>query len=582
MRTWHGIAVSPGVIVGPALVLGTEVFRIPQRFVHIDAVESEIGRFHSAMEQVYEEIAQNEELASNQLGAQYGAIFAAHLQMVRDPRLIGEIEEFVQEKNYSPEFATSRVLRKYAKVFQNLGNNYMAERAADIFDLEKRILRNLLGESREELATLKAPVIVLASNLTPSETANLNKEFVMGFATERGGQTSHTAILAGALEIPAVVGVGKFLAEISGGETIIIDGNRGKVILDPDEESLEEYRQSEERQRTVAERRLSLGSILPITTDGTRIQVLGNIEFPDEAEHCTRRGADGIGLYRTEFLYLERNHEPTEDDHYEAYCQVLRSFPDQPVIIRTIDLGADKVPGSMEQIFQEVPNPVLGLRSIRLCLKNQPLFKTQLRAILRAAVNGDVKIMFPLVTTLGELRHAKMILKDVQEELEEESIPFCADVSVGMMVEVPAAAILAKEFAKEVDFFSIGTNDLVQYTLAVDRADLTVADLYNAADPSILWLIRNVVEAANSAGIPVTVCGQMSSEPIFIPLLIGMGLRQLSATPHTIPELKEIIRSLSVQQAEEIAQHAVSLDNAGAVERYLRAELIQMCPDIVI
>ncbi|VAX42667.1 Phosphoenolpyruvate-protein phosphotransferase of PTS system, partial [hydrothermal vent metagenome] len=417
METWHGIAVSPGVIIGPALVLGTEVFRIPQRFVSIDAVETEISRFRAAMEQVYEEIAKNEELASDQLGAQYGAIFAAHLQMVRDPRLIGEIEELVQEKNYSPEFATSRVLRKYAKVFQNLGDNYMAERAADIFDLEKRILRNLLGERREELATLTESVIVLANNLTPSETANLNKEFVQGFATERGGRTSHTAILAGALEIPAVVGLGNFLSEISGGETIIIDGNRGKVILNPDEKSLEEYHKSKERQRTVTERRLSLGSILPITTDGTRIQVMGNIEFPDEAEHCTRRGADGIGLYRTEFLYLERNLQPTEEDHYQAYCQVIRAFPNQPVIIRTIDLGADKVPGSMEQIFREMPNPVLGLRSIRLCLKNQPLFKTQLRAILRAAVNGDVKIMFPLVATLGELRQAKMILKDVQEEL---------------------------------------------------------------------------------------------------------------------------------------------------------------------
>ncbi|VAX42023.1 Phosphoenolpyruvate-protein phosphotransferase of PTS system, partial [hydrothermal vent metagenome] len=354
----------------------------------------------------------------------------------------------------------------------------------------------------------------------------------------------------------------------------------GKVILNPDEKSLEEYHKSKERQRTVTERRLSLGSILPITTDGTRIQVMGNIEFPDEAEHCTRRGADGIGLYRTEFLYLERNLQPTEEDHYQAYCQVIRAFPNQPVIIRTIDLGADKVPGSMEQIFREMPNPVLGLRSIRLCLKNQPLFKTQLRAILRAAVNGDVKIMFPLVATLGELRQAKMILKDVQEELDEANIPFCGDVSVGMMVEVPAAALMATEFAREVDFFSIGTNDLVQYTLAVDRSDLTVAELYNVADPSVLRLIRHVVESANTEGIPVTVCGQMSSDPIYIPLLIGMGLRQLSATPRTIPELKEVIRSLSVEQAEEIAHHVETLDDAGAIERFLRAELKQLCPEI--
>jgi phosphoenolpyruvate-protein phosphotransferase (PTS system enzyme I) len=582
MLVKRGIAVSPGVVTCPALVLGNEDFRIPQRFVSIDAVDAEIARFHGALDAVCREIATNEELASEQLGKQYGAIFAAHLQMARDPKLIHEIEQLIREMCFSPEFASSRVLRRYAKAFQNLGNHYLAERAADIFDLEKRILRHLLGERREELAHLRVPVVVLAHNLTPSETANLNKEFVLGFATEVGGHTSHTAILAGALEIPAVVGIGNFLSDVSGGETIILDGTHGEVIIDPDEQTLAKFRDNEQRFRTVTARLQSLRPLRSETLDGERIQLMGNIEFPDEAAHCTQRGADGIGLYRTEFLYLQSNQEPTEDVHYEAYCKVINAFNNRPVVIRTLDLGADKVPISFNKPVPQDINPVLGLRSIRLSLKNLPLFKTQLRAILRAAVLGDVRIMFPLVSSLLEYRQARMILSDVIEDLEEEGVPFKREIPVGMMVEVPAAALLAEEFAREVDFFSIGTNDLIQYTLAVDRSNPAVANLYRPGDPSILRMIRLVVAAGKKYDRPVTVCGQMSSDPKFIPLLVGMGLRQLSVTPHAIPELKEVIRNLTIPQAEEIAAHAESLDVARDVENYLRGELKKICPDLVL
>lgn len=578
----RGIAVSPGVVTGSALVLGTEDFRIPQRFVSIDAVDTEIARFHQALDDICGEIAENESLASEQLGQQYGAIFGAHLQMARNPKLIEEIETLIREKSYSPEFASSRVLRRYAKVIQNLGNQYLAERAADIYDLEKRILRHLLGIRREELTHLTAPVLVLAHNLTPSETARLNREYVRGFATEVGGHTSHTAILAGALEIPAVVGTGHFLSDVSGGETVIIDGNHGEVIIDPDEETLARYRDTEQRFRTVAQRLESLRPLRAETQDGVRIQLMGNIEFPQEADHCTQRGADGIGLYRTEFLYLETDTEPAEEDHYKAYLRVVRAFKDRPVVIRTLDLGADKIPSAFRKLSAKSNNPVLGLRSLRLSLQHLPLFKTQLRAILRAAVEGNVWLMFPLVTTLLELRQAKMILGDVIEDLEEEGIPFQRNVPVGMMVEVPAAALLADEFAREVDFFSIGTNDLIQYTLAADRSDPAVANLYSSGDPSILRLIRRVIGAGRKHGIPVTVCGQMSSDPKFIPQLIGMGIRQISVTPHAIPELKEAIRSITVPQAEEIAAHAESLDVARDVENYLRGELKKNCPDLLI
>ena len=582
MQIKRGIAVSPGVVTGEVVVLGTEDFRIPQRFVSIDAVETELGRFRSTLDAVWEEIEENERLAREQLGDQFGAIFGAHLQMARDPKLIAEIESLISEKSLSPEYASSRVLRRFARDLQNLGNQYHAERAVDIFDLEKRILRQLLGERREELLHLRAPVIVLAHNLTPSETASLDREFVMGFATEVGGHTSHTAILAGALEIPAVVGLGHFLSDVSGGEMVIIDGNHGEVILEPDDETLAKYRDLEERVHSVTERLASLKTLPAETIDGESITLLGNIEFPEEAEVCRERGAKGIGLYRTEFLYLERNQIPSEEDHYEAYRKVIAAAPDHPVTIRTLDVGADKVPETIGELAPDVISPQLGLRSVRLSLHNIPLFKTQLRAILRAAVDGDVRVMFPLVSNLMELRQARMILGDVIDDLEEQQVPFRRDVQVGIMVEVPAAVMLAEEFAREVDFFSIGTNDLIQYTLAVDRADPSVANLYRSGDPSILRLIRKVVSAAAKHDVAVTVCGQMSSDPVFISLLIGMGIRQFSSTPHAIPEIKEVIRNLTIESAEQIAAHALTLDLARDVENYLRGELHRICPDLVL
>ena len=582
MQIRRGIAVSPGGVTGEVVVLGTEDFRIPQRFVSIDAVETELGRFRSTLDAVWEEIEENERLAREQLGDQFGAIFGAHLQMARDPKLIAQLDSLISEKSLSPEYASSRVLRRFARDLQNLGNQYHAERAVDIFDLEKRILRHLLGERREELLHLRAPVIVLAHNLTPSETASLDREFVMGFATEVGGHTSHTAILAGALEIPAVVGLGHFLSDVSGGEMVIIDGNHGEVILEPDDETLAKYRDLEERVHSVTERLASLKTLPAETIDGESITLLGNIEFPEEAEVCHERGAKGIGLYRTEFLYLERNQIPSEEDHYEAYRKVIAADPDHPVTIRTLDVGADKVPETIGELAPDVVNPQLGLRSIRLSLHNIPLFKTQLRAILRAAVDGDVRVMFPLVSNLMELRQARMILGDVIDDLEEQQVPFRRDVPVGIMVEVPAAVMLAEEFAREVDFFSIGTNDLIQYTLAVDRADPSVANLYRSGDPSILRLIRKVVSAAAKHDVAVTVCGQMSSDPVFISLLIGMGIRQFSSTPHAIPEIKEVIRNLTIESAEQIAAHALTLDLARDVENYLRGELHRICPDLVL
>jgi len=582
MRIFRGIAAARGVAFGPAFVLGRENFRIPQRFVLKDAAETEIQRFHEAFEAVSVEIAENERLASSQLGAQYGAIFGAHLQLLRDPKLRNEIEGLIRTQLCSPEHATSRILQHYARKFQNLGDTYLAERAVDLHDLERRILRQLLGINREELSQLREPVILLASNLTPSETAHLDRKMILGFATEGGGRTSHTAILAAALGMPAVVGLNRFLAEVNGGEMIIIDGNHGEVIVEPDEATLAEYKTSAQKQQNIAARLETLKDAPAETADHVPVRLMGNIEFPEEVEHCVSFGAQGIGLYRTEFLYLGRHTEPTEEDHYLAYRRVLEPYQNEPVVIRTLDLGADKLPHAVQQMNGDLANPFLGLRSLRLCLQNTPLFKTQLRALLRAAVYGDLWIMFPLVSTLLELRQAKMILSDVMDDLDDAGVPFSRNVPIGMMVEVPSAALLADEFAREVDFFSIGTNDLIQYTLAVDRADQSVASVFSGGDPSILRLIKHVAEAANRRGTPVTVCGQMSSEPMFVPLLLGLGIQRLSVNPNSVLEIKEVLRNITLEQAQEIARHALTLDVARDVESFLKGELKRICPDLVL
>ena len=578
MQKLQGIAVSPGMAIGEALVLGNEGFRIPRRFLARDAVEDELDRLNRAFDAATAEIQRNRDTVAAELGSEYGAIFEAHLQMLRDPRLRSELEQMIRERHYSPEYAVSRTLRRYVKVFQSLDSGYMAQRAGDIFDIEKRLLRNLLGRRREEISSLTSAVLVLAHNLTPSETANLDRRFVRGFVTEVGGAGSHTAIVAEALEIPAVVGTGPFLSDVSGGDVVIIDGDQGLVILHPDEETIARYRHELEQRRTMTARLESLRDLPAETADGVRIQLLGNIEFPHEVAHCQERGADGIGLYRTEFLYLGAEEEPDEEAHYRAYSEVLQAMGGRPVVIRTLDLGADKL---LDHAADEERNPFLGLRSIRLSLRNLPMFRTQLRAILRASTLGDVRVMFPLISTMLELRQAKMVLADMMEDLEEHNIAFNRDLKVGMMVEVPSAVMMIDHFVSEVDFLSIGTNDLIQYTLAVDRSNKDVASLYTASDPAVIKLIEIAVNAARRKQIPVNLCGQMSGNSIYTLLLLGLGLRQLSVPPSAIPEIKKVCRSVTVGQCEAVAGHVLTLENARDIKSFLKEELKKVLPEMV-
>lgn len=579
MQKLQGIAVSPGVAIGEALVMDAEGFRIPRRFVARDAVVDELERLDKAIAAAAAEIAHHRETVAAELGEKYAAIFEAHLQMLQDARLRSDLEDMIRQRHYSPEYAVSRTMRRYAQVFQRLESSYLAERASDIFDIEKRLLRHLLGRRREGIAHLTSPVLVLAHNLTPSETANLDRRFVRGFVTEVGGPGSHTAIVAEALEIPAVVGTGLFLTEVSGGEMVIIDGDKGLVILQPDEETLERYRHEAEELRALAAKLGPLRDLPAETRDGVRVELMGNIEFPYEVDHCVERGADGVGLYRTEFLYLGADQEPTEEVHFQAYSRVVQAMGEKPVVIRTFDLGADKMPSLAR--LEEEKNPCLGLRSIRLALRHLPAFRTQLRAALRATALGNIQIMFPLVSTLLELRQAKMVLADVMEDLQEHRVPFNRDLPVGMMVETPAAVMMIDHFVEEVDFLSIGTNDLIQYTLAVDRNNKDVVGLYNPADPAVLMLISKAIQAADRKQLPINMCGQMSGSPLYTMLLLGMGLRRLSVTPGAIPEIKNICRQVTLAECEAVAARVMTMENARDVKSYLKEELKKRVKDIV-
>jgi phosphotransferase system enzyme I (PtsI) len=582
MEHRHGIAVSPGVAIGPALVLDTEGVLIPHRDVPADQISAEIARLHQALDETAAAARSDRERMTAKLGPALGNIYAAQQSMIEDRMIRSQIEARIRSESYSAEYAVSRVIRDFVRrledAAQRLPDYNAAEarrRATEFIDLERQLLAALLGHPSNPFDNLKEPVIVLANDLMPSDTADFNPRTVRAFATESGGPTSHTAILAGALEIPAVVGIGRFRSDVSGGDIVIVDGEEGVLIIDPDEATLAKYEAKRAEQLARPDRNESLRDKPAVTHDSVRIRLLGNIELEQEAAHCLDRGAEGVGLYRTEFLYLNKSAHPTEEEHYAAYTSVLRTLgPTRPVVIRTLDLGADKF-SSVSGAVADEKNPFLGLRSVRLCLNNLDLFKTQLRAILRAAVHGDVRVMFPMISTVDELRRCKTLLNDVKDGLEDAGIPYKRDVPVGTMIEVPSAALLADVLAREVDFFSIGTNDLIQYTLAADRNNEHVADLYNPADPAVLRLIRLVVQAGQKEQakrpFEVNVCGEMSGEPLYVPLLVGLGLRHLSATPRKIPELKRVIRDLKVAEAERLAEHALTLESARQVSSYLRA-----------
>ncbi|BBO19029.1 phosphoenolpyruvate-protein phosphotransferase [Candidatus Brocadia pituitae] len=579
MEIRKGIAVSPGVVIRNAFMFESEGYRIPRHIIRKDEVEDEIHRLEKAIEDSKKEIHDLEQKVSENMSSEIGSIFGTHRMVLQDARLKNEILDKIRKANFTPEFAVSLALRVYIRKFQDIHDSYLAERVSDIFDIERRLLKNLLGEKREELKNLAEEVILVAHDLTPSQTASLDTGKVKGFATDVGGRTSHTAIVARALGIPAVVGLGTITSDVFGGDTVIVDGNSGIVIVRPDNETLAAY-QTRVKSIHVFEEKLAteLKDQPSTTADGKHISIFGNIEFPKEININVRYGAEGIGLYRTEFLYLGAPKPPTEEEHLEAYTTVVRELKDRPVIIRTLDLGADKFDYLDDR---KEGNPFLGCRSIRYCFENPSIFKIQLRAILRASALGNVKILFPLISSLQELQRAKQMVWETMEELDKERVVFNKNIDMGVMLEVPSAVIIADILAKECDFFSIGTNDLIQYSLAVDRNNERVAYLYCPVHPAILRLLKVAIKAATDNNIPIGICGQMGSEIEYTAPLIGMGLTEFSVAPATIiPEIKKIVRSITFQKAKEIAETACQFEDPEKTIRYLRNIAIDILPEV--
>jgi len=580
METRKGIAVSPGVVIKEAFILESEGYRIPRHLIKEDEIPKEISRLEEATTAAWKEIEKLEDRVSENLGSQIASIFATHKLMLQDKLLLHEFSKKVEEHKFSAEYAVSLVLRVYIKKFESVDDPYLSARVGDIYDIEKRLLRNLLGEKREELKNLTKEVVVVAHDLSPSQIASLDTTKVRGFVTDLGSRNSHAAIVARALGIPAVVGLGTATVDVFGGDRVIIDGNRGNVIVRPDEETIKEYQLIEKDFHVFEERLTSELKDLPaVTLDGREILILGNIEFPRDIGPSLNQGATGIGLYRTEFLFLGSNETPTEEEHFKAYSQSVQELGDKPLIIRTVDLGGDKFfPANSNTEL----NPFLGCRSIRYCLEHPNVFKSQLRAILRASAFGNVKIMFPLISSLQELRKAKDVVKEVMEELNQKGIDFDEKIEIGIMIEVPSAAVVADDLAKEADFFSIGTNDLIQYTMAVDRGNEKVAHLYSPAHPAILKLLKMTITAAEENNIKVGICGEMGGEVEYTILLLGLGLREFSVAPAMIiPEVKKIIRSVTYERAKEAAETVCSYNDPAKTIEYLRNIVREIIPELI-
>ncbi|MDR4497230.1 MAG: phosphoenolpyruvate--protein phosphotransferase [Candidatus Scalindua sp.] len=579
MEIRKGIAVAPGVVIKEAFVLESEGYRIPRHLIAEDEVPKEIARLEDAIKSAMREINELEGNISKKLGSQISTIFATHRLMLEDNKLRSEFVKKIKKNKFSAEYAVSLSLRVYVRKFQDIDDSYLSARVGDIFDIEKRLLRNLLGEKKEELENLTREVIIVAHDLSPSQTASLDTSKVKGFVTDMGGRTSHSAIVARALGIPAVVGLSTVTIEVFGGDLIIVDGNQGVVIIRPDEKTLKKYESIEKKFHMFEEKLVSELKDLPaVTLDGREIEILGNIDFPREIGASLSHGAAGIGLYRTEFLYLGSKSVPTEEEHFDAYTKSIEELKGKSIIIRTVDLGGDKI---FPTETNNEANPFLGCRSIRYCLEHPDLFKLQLRAILRASAFGNVKILFPLISSLQELRKAKNVVKEVMEELSSEGIDFDKDIKIGIMIEVPSAVMLADLFAKEVDFFSFGTNDLIQYTLAIDRNNEKVAHLFSPADPAILRSLKMVIKVAEEHNIKVGICGEMGGQVEYTMLLLGLGLREFSVAPAmVIPEVKKIIRSVTYERTKEIADTVCSFDDAEETTKYLRDIARKIIPEI--
>lgn len=571
-----GIPAAPGLVIGKAFVLGGEDMDVPKRSIHETQIPKEIARFEEALIKTRSEILDIQKKISKEMGVRHAQIFNAHLLVLEDRTLIEGVISRLKKEKLCIEYIFLQVLKKYIRTFSHIDDPYLRERLSDIEDVGKRILRNLRGIRYEILSGLKEKLIIVAYDLSPSDTASMHKEKVIGFITDIGGKTSHTAIMAKALEIPAIVGLEEATVRIRTGDTIIADGTRGEVIINPDKAILNKYKQQSVRLVRTEKQLVKLKDLPAVTPDGHEVELAANIELPGELSSVIAHGAKGIGLYRTEYFYMNRPDLPTEDEHFEAYKRVSQQVRPYPVIIRTLDLGGDKFLSQLH-IPQEM-NPYLGWRAIRFCLARPDIFKVQLRAILRASAYGKLKLMYPMISGIEELRRANQMLEQVKEDLIRCKIPFDKDIEIGAMIEIPSAALTCDILAKEADFFSIGTNDLIQYSIAVDRVNEKIAYLYEPTHPAVLRLIKSIIDAGHKENIWVGMCGEMASEPAFALLLLGLGLDEFSVSPAAVPSIKRVIRSVSLKQAREVANKALTLTTGKEVENFSKQKLRELVP----
>ncbi|MDD2454551.1 MAG: phosphoenolpyruvate--protein phosphotransferase [Synergistaceae bacterium] len=564
-----GIGASPGIAVGRVVIHWKEQIDILREFV--EEPEREIGRFRTAMEFAGEQIRETYSRVLETVGPGEAAIFKSHGLMLRDPDFVGQIERMILDESINAEWAVKTVADNLIQIFESMGNDYMKARSDDVKDISDRVLKLLLQVGGVDLSNLGEKSVVVAREITPSDISQLDRDNTLGIISETGGKSSHSAILARTLEIPAVMGVRDILDYVENGDLIIVDGETGLVFINPDEETVARYEDLLAKYECFKKSLSDIRGMSTVTLDGVEIELAANVASPKDLDDVFKNDGEAIGLYRTEFLYLDSSLLPPEDLQFEDYKNVVEAMEGRPVIIRTLDIGGDKKLDYLA--IPEEENPFLGYRAIRLCLDRQEIFKVQLRAILRASAFGCVRILFPMISSLEELREAKKILEETKEELRTEGIPFDESVQSGIMVEVPSAAILSDYFAKEVDFFSIGTNDLIQYTVAVDRGNEKLSHLYSQYHPAVLRLIKTVIDNGREAGIWVGMCGESAGDPKLIPVLLGMGLKEFSMTASSILQARWIIRNLRKSDLEQAAEKVLSLPTAEDVEHYCTALL---------
>jgi phosphotransferase system enzyme I (PtsI) len=561
---YRGAGVSPGIARGKIHVVSDDLDDVARYRISPSQVTDEIGRFEAALIQTRMQILEMQQRIAESIGAKDAAIFDAHLLVVEDRTLIDEVLRKLEADLCNVEWVFQEVATSYAETLNKIDDPYLRERALDIQDVTKRVIRNMQGKAPKTFLGLTEPHILVAHNLTPSDTATMNRERVLGIATDLGSRTSHTAIMARSLNIPAVVGLHDITEKLETGQEVLIDGTNGWVIVDPTPATLAHYREIESRRIKVVAQLRELRETSSTTRDGRHIVLSANIELPEDVDAVAANGAEGIGLYRTEFLYLNRTALPTEDEQYETYRKVAECVRPNPLIIRTFDLGGDKLAPGTVDISDEL-NPFLGWRAIRFCLENVDIFKTQLRAILRASAVGNVKIMFPMISGLDELRSALAVLAKCKEELHESKIAIGEETEVGAMIEIPSAAISADVLAHEVDFFSIGTNDLIQYALAVDRVNERIAHLYEPTHPAVLRLLKMIADAGHANKIWVGVCGEMAGDIALIPLLLGLGVDELSAGAMLVPRVKRAVQSLAIPECRQLVEEALKLQTPSEI-----------------